>query len=513
MPAPISVSPRGGPQPARRQSIARNMGPAQVIGGGSQVPEYFGDGSLTDAIVRATANVARRAGQPSRRPPAPLSLDTPTRGEVAPEWDRPTADELQAFVAGLQQQRSRDNLQDDLLTTLLPFGTTSGPGSSPSDNVVGNPIATQALLAGSLTPEALASGLGLEVPDIQPLLDTAAQRAALESQVDTQVTQANNRATTPTRPGGQTPDSIDRAAADGEAVDPLTYATEVPLGSADLEAMILALQNRRLDEAPARLAEAKRLIMERTASDIARANELGAAYRAGLGQSSIQRPLPGAGESTAQSQYTTAAPVRAAASPLNGFLPGIDTVAAEDEILQTAYLIEQDRKTAAEEAMLASLEEQFKVRAAEEGELESIVKSEEKKATREQIKIEQQNREAADTRVWAQQRAADVAAALDRRGVAGNADGETFVEFQGKGSKALRDLVARFRAGDSTESAVRAVFGSEVRTSMLSVPALNMIQIAKVLAGGNVPDELRGVGAGKNGLTLDEFLAAAAEAG
>lgn len=391
---PVAVSPRGGPQPARKSAAARaasSMVQTALKPKAQPAPLTLAP-SIEDVLGLATP-VAPGFGDT-----VISSTPAPTVGPGSDQSWKPDFDLLRKFLVADASSGG----------SYVPLGGVRGQASNKgwssaldqpgTDGIVAN-TALATALATSQTPEDLAKNLGMDLNELGPLLErSAAQKAAVDSAVagnnaaaDKAGAQAKARLTPPQQ-GGMTPDSIDRAP------DPFSLVTPQQMSSTELDALIQSMDYGAADQEATRLEAAKRAIMADTAVAIDRQNQLMEAYRAGMQGGEI-RTAPAPGESTAQGRYKTAGrqTAQAAMPPLELLDGSLDPKAVEDKILQAGQVIERTRAEEKRQQVISMLTEQRDAQARAEKELaaeQDKAAKEQEKAARKQadLNFEQETR-------------------------------------------------------------------------------------------------------------------------
>lgn len=517
MPVPVAVTGRGGPQPAKKgespvnQILLQAAQAAQASRTPAPKPTSF-----DQLMAQLNAGVPRAVSGAQINP-----------GPQAP-W-KPTADALAAFLQADQNNSGSSNPWDQN-TSVNPLNSnsmiskvspipfllsrlTGGVPAPPKTNdyalkISTDPTAIRALLNSVSSPEDLATKLGTDVSTLQPLFDAAGQASYQAHQVDSQIQTAQDQVTAQTTPpvtGAMSADSIDRAA---PAVDPMTLATPAPLTAADYQQLILGVHAQTALQLPAQFDALKNRILSDASTAQARDAQITEAYKAGLKGAPLPT-APAPGESTAQSQYKVAGAQTPSVAPFNPQFGGLDTSGADAAILAAAGLVQQKQTAEAQYQLTQGLTDQMQQQAAAERQATSIANAEQKKTALAAQKASDAARADETKRAWAELRANEVVAAIGRKGVA-KAGGTNTAGLQNlDGKNLLGQLTARFAGGERDQDVITAVFGPGVTSADLNVPALNLVQIAKVLAGGKVPPGLTG----SYQAALDKVKAADAAAG
>lgn len=386
---PVAVSPRGGPQPARKSAAARaasSMAQTALKPKAQPAPLTLAP-SIEDVLGLATP-VAPGFGDT-----VISSTPAPTVGPGSDQSWKPDFDLLRQFLVRDASSGGSYVPLTGVRGQASDKGWSSALNQPGTDGLVAN-TALATALATSQSPEDLARNLGMDLNELGPLLERAAATKAATTAAVTQSDQAAEKAgaqakaqITPPVQGGMTPDSIDRA----PSIDPFSMVTPQQMSSTELDALIQSLDSNGSDQQARRLEAAKRAIMADTAVAIERQNQLMEAYRAGMQGGEI-RTAPAPGESAAQGRYKTAGrqTAQAAMPPLELLDGSLDPKAVEDKILQAGQVIEQTRAEEKRQQVISMLTEQRDAQARAEKELaaeQDKAAKEQEKAAREQADL------------------------------------------------------------------------------------------------------------------------------
>lgn len=469
---PVAVSPRGGPQPARKSAATSVVERAvrRVVAPKPQPAPLALNPSPIDQII-AGYNAA--AVDPAFGQTSISSGAAPTPAS----W-KPTIGELQTFL--MQDFATNQYAGGDGITV------RPKPGSGANDAAYnlafqspgGMGLAVPLALAKS--PQELADQLGMPMEKLAPLLEqTSKTRAEIAKQNETAKAQVDQQLAPPSH-GGMTPDSLDRQ----PPVDPFSMVMPQQMSSDELTALIQSLDPKGSDQAAQRLEAAKRQIMADTGAYIDRQNQIAEVYRAGMAAGSMPA-IPGAKESTAQSTYATAGSAKAAAAmpPDSLVNTSLDTTGTEERILLAAQAIEQQRQAEKRQELIGVLEAKAKEQKAAEDQVVAAAESAQKaadKAARDQQKKDFE----AQTRVlYARElkgelagQSVDVADQNSPNGAKQTVSGDRAYEL-------VRPLVA---AGARRTDILKQVFGLDVdQGDTPTAEQLRVIQAAEFAVGGN----------------------------
>lgn len=496
--APAAVSPRGGPQPAAARKKQRQS--------------YSSLGDMVKQVVASAAFAGAPKGSYDQVKAAlDASVPRPAQAEMGapPPFVAPTLDELKQYLQSRNLQVDTNISASDPMGGMgMALGGAMGDGGT-----VGMTDAQlRSILSGANSPSDLATALGVTSKEIDPLLQSVFQRSQQNARLDQALAEGKAQiasASAPPSHGGTTADSIERNANGPGAADinPLDLATAAPMTAADYQTLVAQLHAADANAGPAKLEAMKQRVLQDAAVAQQRADRINAAYEAGLKGAPLPA-MPQPGESTAQGSYGVAGAQRASTFTPTHVERNLDPRAAEDALLVAAGLVQQKRQEEDQWQAMQVLTDQAQAAAAAQKEVDTAAASTRKKADKEQQKAAERALAARVQQNWAQERADQVVAAVDRKGF--TKDGTSVSGLDATtGKDLLSTLVARFRAGEREQSVIESVFGG-LTSAELNVPTLNLVQIAKVLAGGEVPPELR---SGANGYDarLSAAMAYAAE--
>lgn len=452
---PPATSPAGGPQPAKKFTPLQDM---------------------VDAAISGLPTGNRKV----KTPPPPLTLDTPSVidkvlsgnakfTDLLDKWVPPSIEELTSFLNARRLSVGVQATEGGAIANIF--------GGSTEKDLLDDPAALERLLSSSTSGTDLAKKLQVDVNALEPLFTSSGQAKTAERDIDTQVEAMKTqlaKTQTPPLPGGSTPDSIDRMPDTGDA---FALAQPTPMGSADYADLLLQLHAQDANQAPAELEAAKRKILSDQAIAVERTNQINAIYQAGVEGKPLplDAALPTPGESTSQDRYATAGAQRASVADVIVPEGQLDTTATDEAILRAAGLVEEKRKTEAQYQLGAELTDRAQAAAAAESEIASTERAAGKAAETQARKAQEKVWDAEVKTSWANEKAATVVAGAKK-------DDPT---AQDKFDMLRR----RFSAGARTDDAITQVFDGKT-SDMLTVPEMRMVQLAKVLAGGDVPPEL-----------------------
>lgn len=472
-PGGVAVSPPGGPQPASTKP--------------KNLREWW-DQTVSDAIYQNApkgsweeVKSALDAGVP-RPPQAQIGKPDP--------FVAPTLDELKQYLQDRNIQVGTN------VSAVDPAGglamTMSGAmGDGGTIGFTNDQL--RALLANSKSPMELAKALGISDKELDPLLQSAYRRQAANTQLDQ--AEAGARAqidarNSPPAAGGASADAVERNAnGPGLAdINPMDLAQAAPMGAQDYQDLMMQLHAADANAGPARLQAMKERVLQDAAVAQQRQDQINAAYEAGLKGAPLPA-IPQAGESTAQGSYGVAGAQSASTFTPTHVRRNLDTRGAEDSLLVAAGLVQKKREEEAQWQAMTVLTDQAQAAAAAQKDVQATEAAAKTKAEKEQRKAAERALAARVQQNWAQERAQKVVAAVDRKGF--TKDGASVAGLDATTGQQLLDrLVARFKAGERDDRVIESVFGG-LTSADLNVPTLNLVQVAKVLAGGEVPTELR----------------------
>lgn len=481
---PPAVSPRGGPQPAKKKSPpAKKMPPPSSLPSG---------GRRTAPSMRPSAAAVQTGAAVSR------ALGSIFGG--GGQWAKPTADELMEFLNTYvpTEAGSRATSLPIVGPAIDPVRAAHFALTSPAAGLIGDAAAVNGLLATADSPADLANKLGIPEADLEGLLNLPAQRKVQNEALDidqmvarAQAEAAVNDQFAPPARGGSTPDSIDRMA------DPRDLTTPQPYSSQELVELYAAMQDQALGD-DGRFGEAKKAIWNETAAAIARTEEINAAYRAGLegGGGPVAPMAPG--ESTAQDQYGVAGAVTPSVAPYTPTFGELDTYDAEQKILDTAADIEAARVEQADKALATKFADLVDARAADEKLVadEALAAEEAKrkaaeKETKREAEAVAKRRYADDYVTTTVAEVAEAGLAPSNPGMTGRSDRAITTYDERTVNALINRLTSLISSGATRSEAIQTVFGDR---ELLGIPLdeaeLRMVTAAQV-AAGRIPDTLK----------------------
>ena len=453
-PHPPAVSPRGGPQPAKKNV-------------------------LRDLFI-TTANRALA------QPPTPEMGVTAATPAEAIAIRHPVAVAAITDAIGAQNSAQWKPTSNDLYNWLYAhYGNVANfPLNEP--NGLLEPVLNQ-----SNSPAELAKALGVRVENLDPFLQQqTATNAALDQQgqkAKDQVNAAYNQASAPAR-GGMTPDSIDRPAEDPFSM--LTPADSLDGMTPDqLSALVSQLDTKGATYRSQMLNSIKEQVVQDTAAAMADSQRMAAVYQAGL-QGKPMPAIPTPGESAAQSRYATATAGPAQVAYPTVVAPTLDTKGAEQQILMAAKAIELQRQQEKNQGVLDLIESQQKDAEKAQKEAQAARSEADKRARKEREKLDQANIDARLRSKFSEQLATD---AIDNLG-------GTLI-YSGTGKARVDDKYAEtafgkaktlFESGGRYRDVVRQVFPDSTDENgdpQLTPGQLKVLQAAQ-FAAGKTPDEI-----------------------
>jgi len=459
---PPATSPAGGPQPAKKKTSLQD----------------FLDGTIS-GIAGTTPKV--------NTPPPRLSLDTPSTidkvlsgtakfTDLLDQWVPPSLEDLTAFLQARSLSTGIQASEGGAISNIFQGSDSSADAYK---SLLADPKALAKILGSAKSGKDLADQLQIDPSALEPLYESTKAAGTAQGEIDSQVQAMKDqlaRTQTPPAVGGSTPDSIDRVPSQG---DPIALASAQPMGSADYADLLLQLHAQDANQAPAELEAAKQKILNDAITATQRTDQINQIYQAGVEGKPLplDAALPVPGESTAQDQYGVAGAQRASVADIVTPVGQLDTTATDDAILAAAGLVEQKRKAEAQYQLGAELTDRAQAAASAESEIASADAAARKAAQTQARKSQEAVWDAEVKSDWANEKAAETVANAKK-------DDPTAQEK-------FDMLRRRFSAGARTDDAITQVFDGQT-SDMLTVPQMRMVQLAKVLAGGDVPPELQG---------------------
>lgn len=515
--APIAVSGRGGPQPAKRspiEDVVQN-GVNQAL---AALPQ---PNSPADVIAQAKAadaapalpgtSLSASSGWSSK--PTPQTLldwlnadhqnpdlgggsggglfigppsgrsDTSAVGDsVYAQYDTP--DKVAALLSGVNNQGELEQklgLQPNALDTLIGASDQQSMARSTAHKAIDQQVARAVAQAGgggggstppaSSTPNPAYESIDLFPKDASgnPVVPSAMQRGNVDG---------NGKWTND--PNGSyvfVPDeTVPVNAPPAAPVDPMSLAKPAPLSSQDLQQLILQMHAQATDQLPAQLDAAKNTIISDTQTAIARDAQISDAYQAGLKGAPIPA-VPTSGPAVTQTRYEVANPQHPDVFTPTVRLGELDTTPTDEAILHAAQLVTQKQQTEQAYQAHAQLTDLLGQQKQAEADAAAVGKEQTKLATNAAAREAQKQ--------WDAQTQGLYADALSSAAVAAAAKDQGSVPAARSTYNTLRDAL---RSGANVQDAISAAFDGAV-SSDLTNGQMKLVQAARV-AAGTVPSEL-----------------------